>query len=296
MKTSRLAPLVLLLCLACGQSNPPAPTPTPPDAGSLVGPSGGTVTSADGKATLVVPPGALATSLPLALRPVSSVPLDPHAASRSGYALDPAGASFAAPVTLTLRYDPSLGPSGTDEAELRIHAVDGGVWEQVSQGAVDVVKHEASAPVRGAGLYGVIWIGPQRDCTDPTDRQFDFWLGRWDFSAPSSLPGTNEITAEGRGCLLEEHFQDTSGVRGRSTSLFSRLDGRWHQTYIDSVGGRLVLVGTFDGTRMVLNESATHRFLWQQTSATVVRYWEERSSDNGVTWGVRFDSTYTRRP
>jgi hypothetical protein len=261
-----------------------------------VGPAGGTVTSGDGRATLVVPAGALATSLPLALRLAGTPPLDPHAASGSAYVLSPPETSFTAPATLTLRYDATRGPSGTDEAELRLHSVDGGVWEQVTQGTIDIVSHEAAAPVHGGGTYGVVWIGPQSDCAEATDHQFDFWLGRWNFSGPGVFPGTNEITAEGRGCLLEEHFVDSSGVRGRSTSLFSRQDGQWHQTYIDSLGGRLVLVGAFDGTRMVLNETTTRRFLWEQTSATVVRYWEERSTNGGASWVVNFDSNYTRRP
>ena len=296
MKRSPAALLVLSLLVGCGGSPPSGPHALPDAGAPVVGPSGGTVTSADGRATLVVPPGALASPLPLTLRPASTVPVDPHAASRSGYALDPRDASFTAAATLTLQYDPALGPSGTDEGELRLHAVDGGIWEQVAQSSIDPVRHEASAPVRSGGTYGVVWIGPQSDCADPTDRQFDFWLGRWDFSAPNVFPGTNTITAEGRGCLLEEHFQDTAGVRGRSTSLFSRRDGQWHQTYVDSLGGRLVLVGTFDGTRMVLYQSPGDRFLWEATSATVVRYWEETSTDNGATWRVGFDSSYARRP
>jgi hypothetical protein len=296
VKLSPAALLVLSLLAGCGDS-PRPPSNALPDAGApVVGPAGGTVTSADGRATLVVPPGALAVPLPLTLRPATSVPLDPHATSRSGYALDPRDASFTAPATLTLQYDPALGPSGTDERELRLHAVDGGIWEQVAQASIDLVGHEASAPVRSGGTYGVVWIGPQSDCTDPMDHQFDFWLGRWNFSAPGVFPGTNDITAEGRGCLLEEHFQDTAGVRGRSTSLFGRRDGQWHQTYVDSLGGRLVLVGSFEGTRMVLYQSSSDRFLWEATSASVVRYWEEISTDNGATWRVAFDSSYARGP
>ena len=57
-----------------------------------------------------------------------------------------------------------------------------------------------------------------------------------------------------------------------------------------------MLVGTFDGARMVLYQSPGARFLWEATSATVVRYWEETSTDNGATWRVGFDSSYARRP
>jgi hypothetical protein len=47
---------------------------------------------------------------------------------------------------------------------------------------------------------------------------------------------------------------------------------------------------------MVLYQSPGDRFLWEATSASVVRYWEETSTDNGATWRVGFDSSYARRP
>jgi hypothetical protein len=45
---------------------------------------------------------------------------------------------------------------------------------------------------------------------------------------------------------------------------------------------------------MVLYQTPTSRFLWQQTSPTVVRYWQETTADNGATWSVPFDSNYIR--
>ncbi len=290
MKTLRLAPIVLSLCAACGGS--PGSTP---DAGPTVGPAGGTVTTPDGRATLVVPAGALATAVPLTLTTTGIVPLDPHAVAGTTYLVSPAETTFATPATLRLRYNAANGPSGVDEAELRVAALNNFVWEPIAQGTVEVATRDALAPISGGGTFGVVWPGPQSDCTDPEDHQFDFWLGQWNFSVGSATTGgTNDITAEGRGCLIEEHYRDATGAPGRSTSLFSRLDGKWHQTYIDQRGTRLVLIGTWDGTRMVLYQTPTTRFLWQQTSPTVVRYWQETTSDSGATWSVPFDSNYSR--
>ena len=287
-------PALALTLASCGGGGSPAGPTTPPPPASTIGPSGGTVTSSDGVARLVVPAGALAGSVPLTVQATTSVPLDPHASGRNGYQVAPAGATFALPARLSVRYDTSLGPSGTDEREWRLSVVNAGEWETLAQGALDLAAREASAPITGAGTYGVRWPGPQSACGSGHDREFDFWLGSWNFSAASAFPGTNEITKEGNGCLVEEHFQDTSGTRGRSVSLFSRLDGRWHQTYVDSRGNRLVLIGSLDDGRMVLYDSPTHRFLWQTTRADVVRYWEETSADGGATWNVGFDSNYTR--
>jgi len=291
VKTLRLAPILLSLCAACGGS----PGSSTPDAGQTVGPAGGTVTSRDGKATLVVPAGALATAVPLSLTTTGSIPLDPHEVAGTSYLVSPPETTFTAPATLRLRYNAPNGPSGVDEAELRVAALTNFVWEPIAQGTIDVASRDALAPITSGGTFGVVWPGPQSDCSDPEDRQFDFWLGQWNFRVGSATTGgTNDITSEGRGCLIEEHYRDATGAPGRSTSLFSRLDGKWHQTYIDQRGTRLILIGSWDGTRMVLYQTPTTRFLWQQTSATVVRYWQETTSDNGVTWSVPFDSNYSR--
>jgi len=293
--SSRVPSVALAVVLtACGGGGSPA-GPTTPPTGTTVGPSGGTVTSSDGAARLVVPAGALPASVPLTLRTTSNVPLDPHAAGRSGYELNPAGTTFAMPATLSLRYDASLGPSGTDEREWRLSVVNGGEWDTLAQGTLDASQRLASAPIASAGTYGVRWPEPLGTCGSGHDREFDFWLGSWSFASPSSLPGTNDITKEGNGCLVEEHFQDTSGTRGRSVSLYSRLDAQWHQTYVDSRGNRLILIGGLDRSRMVLHDTPSHRFLWQATGPDVVRYWGERSTDGGTTWNVDFDSNYTRR-
>ena len=71
--------LISVLLCACGGGGDDTTTTTPP-AGTAVGPAGATVTSADGKATLVVPPGALGTTISVSLRPAT--PAD-------GYADDP---------------------------------------------------------------------------------------------------------------------------------------------------------------------------------------------------------------
>jgi hypothetical protein len=261
----------------------------------MLGPSGGTLTVSGGAARLVVPQGALATTVGLTLRATTQVPLDPHAVARSAWELGPAGLAFTIPATLTLRFDPELAPSGVDEAELRLHRLGGAdAWEALS-GSVSLGASEATAGIGGAGTYGVRWPGPRGACSTAQDREFDFWLGAWNYQQGSAGGATNDITKEGNGCLVEEHFRDPLGVQGRSVSLFSRVDRRWHQTYIDSQGTRLVLVGSRDGRRMVLDQSATERSVWDPVDTDTIRYFSERTSDGGQTWVSVFDGRYTRR-
>jgi len=294
---TRLSPLVLasaLMLLACGGGgggSPAAPASPEP----TTGPAGGTVTAANGAARLVVPAGALNAPVALAVRVASGLPLDPHAISQTAFAIEPAGTRFSAPATLVLRYDPSLGPSGVAESGLRVHVQAGSAWEAVAGATTDVGAREASAPISTAGTYAVRWIGPEASCSSSEDRQFDFWLGSWDYHQGNLPLAANEITKEGGGCLVEEHYQDPTGLRGRSVSLFSRIDGRWHQTYIDSRGGRLVLVGGLSGGRMVLSQGPTSRFTWDPVEADTVRYIGEESRDAGQTWTVNLDARYTRR-
>jgi hypothetical protein len=168
-------------------------------------------------------------------------------------------------------------------------------WSAVAGGSTDSSAREASADVRTAGTVGVYWPGPALPCDLEDDRQFDFWLGRWSYRQANAFPGENEITKEGGGCLVEEHFSDQSGTRGRSVSFFSRVDRRWHQTYIDTHGTRLVLVGALDRGRMVLLESATSRYIWEARDANTIRYAGELSRDGGQTWSSGFEAVYTRR-
>lgn len=292
--------LLLTLLSACGggkgnPAGPSAPTPTPaPDA--TIGPAGGTVTAFGGAVRLVIPANALATPTGITIRTTSQVPLDPHAVAGSAYQVGPAGTTFATAATLSVHYDASQGPSGVPESDLRVHVLGGAsTWETLAQSTTDSGGNEASGAITTAGIYGVRWLGPRSACSSAKDGQFDFWLGTWDYHEGNLPPATNEITKEGSGCLIEEHYQDPTGVQGRSVSLVSRQDGLWHQTYIDSRGGRIVLVGSLEGKRMVLDQSATDRTTWDPLDADTVRYFAERTSDGGQTWSLVLDASYTRR-
>jgi hypothetical protein len=253
------------------------------------------VTAFGGAVRLVIPANALATATGITIRTTNQVPLDPHGVQGSAYEVGPAGTAFATPASLAIRYDPSRGPSGVPESDFRLHVIGGAAWEPVAQATTDVGADETSGPITATGIYGARWLGPRGSCGSSADHQFDFWLGSWDYHEGNLPVASNEITKEGNGCLIEEHFQDPTGVQGRSVSLFSREDGLWHQTYVDSRGTHSVLIGGLDGKRMVLNVSGTVRQVWNPLDADTVRYFAETTSDGGQTWVVDFDSQYTRR-
>ena len=90
-----------------------------------------------------------------------------------------------------------------------------------------------------------------------TARDFDFWIGEWDVFGPQGRQvGTNSITQLFDGSVLAEHWRGDGGVEGHSLNAYDASAGRWHQTWVDSTGGLLLLdVRLVDGA-MVLEGTA----------------------------------------
>src|SRR5690606_15731448 len=99
---------ILLLAVLLG-----ACTRTPPIL--TIGPEGGTVTGPMG-ASVVIPPGALANPTPIAIAlSGTDAPGFPATVAGAGpvFAFTPHGTVFAAPVQVTLPFDPSAVPPGS---------------------------------------------------------------------------------------------------------------------------------------------------------------------------------------
>jgi hypothetical protein len=125
--------LVVLLG-GCGGGDDPPPPPPPP---SGIGPSGGTATGPDG-ANVTVPSGALATTVTVAIaRSGAGAPALPSDREAAGniYAFTPHGTAFAAPVTITVPFDPASVPAGETPQLLKTNAAQS-AWEQVGGAGV----------------------------------------------------------------------------------------------------------------------------------------------------------------
>ncbi len=158
--------------------------------------------------------------------------------------------------------------------------------------------------------------GPLSDHSvdDPSDpaRDFDFWVGEWDVVGPDGrLVGSNSITrvfpdgvSGGGAGMLHEHWRGRGGVEGRSLNGYDAARGVWHQTWMDSTGGILVLEGGLRGGAMVLEgrvareddprHSDPQRITWWADGDGMRQLWET-STDDGRTWTVAFDGRYRRR-
>jgi hypothetical protein len=140
-------------------------------------------------------------------------------------------------------------------------------------------------------------------CSAPEYRQFDFWVGDWTVYGPGgALEGTNAVTREFDGCVIQEHWVAAGPPpqRGSSFNTWSPGARRWHQTWVDSTGGLLLLDGELKDGAMTLSGDAParnggtvrNRIAWSKLSEGRVRQLWERSSDGGKAWAVVFDGTY----
>jgi hypothetical protein len=136
---------------------------------------------------------------------------------------------------------------------------------------------------------------------------FDFWVGDWECRDPDGkLDGTNRITLECGGRVLQEHWADTGGGVGTSLNIWDPVAGTWHQTWVDQYGTLLQLDGGLDEAgRMVMRGTrprrdgggeVLHQIMWTPDAGagTVHQLWTW-SIDDGGTWSVAADLTYSPR-
>jgi hypothetical protein len=139
---------------------PIAPVPAALPSSASIGPTGGSIRSADGRMTLKVPAGALAAPTTLSIAPTTNGA--PNAIG-SGYTLSPVGVSFARPAQLVFAYSDS-DLAGTGAGMLGIAVQEGTTWYGLLGGAVDTATGTLLVPVPSTSGRAVATGGrsPQR--------------------------------------------------------------------------------------------------------------------------------------
>ena len=142
-------------------------------------------------------------------------------------------------------------------------------------------------------------------CAAPENRQFDFWLGEWEVRDPEGkLIGENQITSLHNGCVLFENYR-AGKFSGSSLNAYDPERRKWHQTWVDSSGGLLVIEGGLVDGKMILAGEAVdpakpggsidNRIMWQPLTDGRVRQLWETSADKGKTWATAFDGYYAKK-
>ena len=129
----------------------------------------------------------------------------------------------------------------------------------------------------------------------------DFWIGQWALTWDGGH-GTNTVTREMDGHVITERFQavEPEPFGGLSVSVLG-ADGVWRQTWVDSTGAYLDLVGvevdgriSFQRETTVGGVAATQRMVWLDVTLDAFRWQWQRSGDGGATWEVAWEIDYRR--
>ena len=146
-------------------------------------------------------------------------------------------------------------------------------------------------------------LPPVHRCAGEETRQFDFWIGDWDvLDKDGSRAGTNLIVPMYEGCLLHESWKAT-GMEGQSFNRYDVARGLWHQTWVDSTGGILLIEGKFLNGAMTLSDATLpgkkdpkkiNEIAWTKLADGAVRQHWRASKDGGATWTTVFDGKYVR--
>lgn len=144
-----------------------------------------------------------------------------------------------------------------------------------------------------------------KPCATPEHRQFDFWIGQWNVTEAGQAAGRNDIQLILGGCVLLENWTGSEGGAGKSLNWYDRVDGLWHQQWVDAAGGGLSLAGKFadgvmrlEGTRPATAKQPAmrHRITWTPLPDGKVRQLWESAPVGKDEWSKQFDGTYERAP
>lgn len=128
--------------------------------GFLVGPGGGAARSADGRATLDIPPGALDENVVIAVVPATPGQLGDldreGLVTGSAYDFAPDGQTFLTDVEMTIEYDPAGLPAGVEESALRLSRAEGGSWARLPGGTLDRRGRKVKGKTRRFSLYAAV--------------------------------------------------------------------------------------------------------------------------------------------
>lgn len=243
--------ILILALIAMNPGNEPKPLP-----GNEVDSSGGVIEAFDGAVTLGFPAGALSKKTTISVATASGYPDTSRIIPGTAYDFGPNRTRFEKPVQLSIRYDSSKIPAGTDERSLRIVLATPSLhyteWATIANSTVDTVAKMVTAPINSFSIYGIT-----ADDDGISPEYMDFMENPiFDLSgsvvinpSPSVVckPGGELVVeaiyydAEGHQVVFEEAYDEDAGgwvVIQHSPTYIWYLEcetGSIETTYIDSV-------------------------------------------------------------
>src|SRR5688500_4635023 len=197
--------------------------------GAVVSSAGASFSVLNSTVSLEIPAGALTQTRNISVAPTSNFPANDRVVAGTTFDFGPTGATFAQPVPISIKYDPSKVISSPDSG-LRLYEVVGTGWRLVPESSVNTETKTVTGKVSHFSVYGVLLQAPvatvtiNRDTTVEVRKTVQFaatlkdteqlTLNRvvtWTSSNPSIvtidadglastlLPGQSTITAAAEG-------------------------------------------------------------------------------------------------
>ncbi len=135
---------------------------------------------------------------------------------------------------------------------------------------------------------------------------FDFWVGEWNLTWTNADgttgKGFNKIEKILDGKVIRENFEDNSGFKGTSISVYNSSDNTWHQAWADNQGGYFDLEGAVDGEKRIFKtkvrdvggKKIIQRMVFYEIGSDSLKWDWEKSEDNGATWTLQWRVFYSR--
>lgn len=140
-----------------------------------------------------------------------------------------------------------------------------------------------------------------------TPEGLHFWVGEWDCynAKDGKRAGTNTLSFRVNGLVIHEEWESTGGsYMGESWNFFDPIKKAWKQTWVGSGGGVTQFVADkktdVEGVMFVgkafnptnVHEHPMHKMHVRPIHGGMVRQTGSSSTDDGVTWTVKYDLIY----
>lgn len=149
-----------VLLSGCGETTPPAQT--------NLGPEGATLTLANGAVVIIVPAEAVSEPVLITVDAASNVPSSPLLVAGTAFEIGPSGLQFAAPVSLSIRYQGLTLPQDVRPEELRVNRVSANAWVELSGSGVDSQGGTVSVQISGLSVFGLVAVPADSVIVEPS--------------------------------------------------------------------------------------------------------------------------------
>lgn len=135
---------------------------------------------------------------------------------------------------------------------------------------------------------------------------YDFWVGEWDLTwsdaSGTVSKGKNRILKILDGKVIQENFEDETGFKGTSISVFNPAQKKWHQAWADNQGGYFDFDGEISGDKKIFKtklrevngKKIIQRMVFYDITPQSFTWDWEKTENGGKTWTLQWRIHYVK--